>query len=101
VADEKKRDKIEYTVPKLAPLSQGDHLVSEGGGCSPGTGDAMPCNLGSHADTCSAGSSVSYCSAGAHASGSGCSPGTGAVGTPCNTGGSPTDSCWNGSYPVS
>jgi hypothetical protein len=62
--DEKKRDKMQYTVPKLAPLSQGDFLVSEGGGCSTGTSFVSSCGGGSLAADCVPGSSASYCSTG-------------------------------------
>jgi hypothetical protein len=87
VEEKKKRDKIQYTVPKLAPLSQGDYLVSEGAGCSPGTGfNTGTCTPGASADQCNAGSSVVYCTTGISAQGSGCHGGISAQGHICSIG---------------
>jgi hypothetical protein len=101
VEDEKKRDKIQYTVPKLAPLSQGDFLVSEGAGCNPGTSfNTGTCGTGSSADECSTGVSVVYCHNGVDAQGSGCSDGSSAQGHPCSVGSVITTGCSNGYSPT-
>jgi hypothetical protein len=101
VEDEKKRDKIQYTVPKLAPLSQGDYLVSEGAGCGGGSGfNTGTCGTGISADQCSTGSSVVYCQNGTHAEGSGCWNGLDAIGHVCMAGSQVSAGCSQGSSPI-
>jgi hypothetical protein len=98
--DEKKREKIRYSVPRLAPLSQGDRMVSEGSGCSSGGSfNTGTCNPGGNADECSSGSSVVYCHNGSHAVGSGCSSGGDATGHYCSLGSLVWSGCSSGNTP--
>jgi hypothetical protein len=101
VEKEKKRDKIQYTVPKLAPLSQGDYLVSEGAGCATGTTfDTGTCTPGASADQCNSGSSVVYCTNGIMAQGSGCYGGSSAQGHTCSGGSMVSPGCSTGTSAI-